>query len=242
MAGRRRRQRNTWFPILAGAAAGAQQLPDASFDEYYFSPPLDRTSQVTAIPWIPDTSYDASDLQDGASLRDYVEGNTCVIERIVGKASWSFGQVVPDGDPPERYVQQVVCCTAIAILPVENLPSGQGGPEVPQQEYDPLAAANANKPWMWRRTWVLANNGAQSSVQTTLFTSPGSNEFFASRDDGPHIDTKGTRRAIRRGERLFVIHAVRALDDEAVNSTLVQVVTDLRFLGRMVRAKTKRTF
>lgn len=235
---RRRTNRATWFPSLPWNSGGEGGLigHDASFDAYILGALPNGAPNCIAIPWLPDITFDPSDnsIAEGSTLRDFVEGQTCIIERVVGKIQWQTRQEVADTN------DTAVCCSAIAILPVNNDAGNQGSPELPSTEWDPLAAANMHKPYLWRRTWVLANN---ATTRAPFYSAPASNAFFASRDDGPHVDTKGTKRAIRRGERLWVLHSVRQLSDgENEFGTFHEVVSDLRFIGRMVKSKNKGQF
>lgn len=238
---RRRRNRSTWFPVLG---AGIVQGQDITVDSRFFTVDRPDTPNVIALPLIPDqTSMPDTTSSDLFTLRDMVEGQTCIIDRVVGKVVWSMEQFVPAGEPPaDTTTNLAVCCTALCVLPVDE----NGSPSVSSEEFDPLLVNNSQQPWLWRRTWVLANNAAfgGSSIGDAFFSAPACNEFFASRDDGPHLDTKGTKRAIRREERLFIVHSARALDtlgDDGENGQLIAIY-DVRVIGHLVKATNKSTF
>lgn len=230
---RRRRNRATWFPVLGVGDPGAQVTYDLRNFDFSAQP------NVQAIPLIPDaTPYVDTSIAGDHSLRDIVEGQTCLIERIVGKIVWGVDQFVPPGEPTPTTPNVGIFCTAFAVLPTDDA----GSPAIPSDEYDPLLANNSAQPWLWRRTWVLANNQI-AGLSDGGFNHPASNEFFASRDDGPHIDTKGTKRAIRREERIFMIHSTRSADNEVWDfNGASQVIADLRVLGMMVKAKNRSSF
>lgn len=239
---RKRRNRSTWFPILPFSdAEGTFQTNNASYDARLFGVLTHGTPNVAAIPLIPDVSTDPADsVATDNTLRDFVEGQTCIIERIVGKIVWWMGQNTPPADP-NIAVTNCVACTAFAVLGTAN--DAGTSPELPSTEWDPLAAENAHKPWLWRRTWVLADNKVQTNLTHSEITLPSCNEFFASAYDGPHIDTKGTKRAIRRNERIFMIHSVRGFGDPDANlAGDAGVIADLRVLGRMTKSRNRGQF
>lgn len=232
----RRRNRATWFPILGVGDPESQITVDTRL---YNTPGTAAYSpNVEAIPIIPDaTALVDSTATGDFTLRDYVEGQTCIIERIVGKIVWSMASYDPGTDSTPN---TAICCTAFAVLPVD----ATGIPALPSSDFDPFLANNSAQPWLWRRTWVLANNQAIAPGVIAQFNDPASNEFFASRDDGPHIDTKGTKRAIRREERLFQINATSAIITSSGTDLSAQLrcVSDLRVIGRMVKATNRSTF
>lgn len=240
---RKRQNRSTWFPILGTDTFNTGAF--SSYDTRDLTVHANYAPSVIAVPIIPDFSADPNDSTDtqGYTLRDFVEGSACIIERIVGKIVWGIQQIPPPSE--QSTVAVAIACTAFAVLPTQN--DDPGTPELPNiSEYDPLLAENMDKPYLWRRTWVLANNAAvpiDPGVQAGQFSHPASNEFFASRDDGPHIDTKGTRRRVMRNERIWMIHSVMSLtggDPEASGES--QVVADVRVLGRLTRQRNKGTF
>jgi len=241
---RRRRNRSTWFPLLPfNEADGFVNAQDTTYDVRFLAPVAAGDPNVIAVPIIPDTSYEPSDATaTDATLRDYVEGQTCIIQRCVGKVVWSVQQFPPGAE--ERTPNTVIACTALAVLGVDNDSGNQGSPELPSTEWDPLAAANAHKPYLWRRTWVLSNNLAIPDTSAGQYNDPASNEFFPGLGDGPHLDTKGTRRAIRRDERLFAIHSCRAISatDGTFIPAFARVIFDVRVLGMMVKARNKGQF
>lgn len=234
---RYRKNRSTWFPIIPfeepdGTGGGIGRTDDKRELTVWTNPGI---RDCIAIPLIPNESFETGPANSTETLRDFVEGQTCIIERIVGKIVWSMQQITDGGYTPRL----ALCCTAFAVLPVD----GDGNPDIGSDEWDPLLAKNAHQPWLWRRTWLLANTLAWAASNQG-YPAPHCNEFFASRDDGPHIDTKGTKRAIRREQRIFMIHSVLNADpaaDEGDNG-LTYVNADVRVLGRMTRARNRSNF
>jgi len=236
---RRRRNRSTWFPVL-GTENPAD--PNASLSTVYwtFTDALaDYTSDIDVSPLIPDDSSDPSGSGTaGETLRDYVEGQTCVIDRIVGKIACAAQQI--QETESESVVTAVVACAAIAVIPTDE---ASGQPDISTQEYNPLIATNIDKPWLFRRTWTLGNNMGNLNNGFPVFTQPSSNEFFPGLLDGPHVDTKGVRRNIRKNERIYLVLASQSITPGQPTEDLsVFWSVDLRVIGRMQKAKNRGHF
>lgn len=235
---RKRQNRGTWFPVLGSLVGGSESEYLTTMDRQAFSVSTDPGfANIVANPLIPDETPDVESAGVATTLRDFVEGQTCIIHRIVGKIVWGVGQSQNAGYSPNV----IVCASGIAVLPVAD---DTNIPDLPSDEYDPLRPQNSSQPWLWRRTWILANNAQVNVASAVGFNHPASNEFFASRDDGPHIDTKGTKRAIRREQRIFLVHNVMNADINADEGTAgyAAVWTDVRVFGQMVRSRNKSTF
>lgn len=231
---RRRGRRATWFPVIGVGTTPGEQI---TLDSVEYTVDVLGTANVDARVVIPDGSaYLDTDVTQDHTLRDYVEGQTCIIERIVGKIVWQAFQFSPPNE--DTTAGAIACCTAFAVLPAGR----DGTPDIPSNEYDPFLTNNSAQPWLWRRTWVLGNNLAETDVGVGFYTNPASNEFFASVADGPHIDTKGTKRAIRREQRLYQINSVRGMTDVSSMDGAARCTTDLRVIGRMVKSTNRSTF
>jgi len=234
---RRRRNRSTWFPVL-GTAPRSESGGLTSYYNTYTAAAADYHIDVQSTPLIPDITWDPAVQATDATLRDYVEGQTCIVERIVGKIVAGCEQRASSSPGTIDIVDTVIACAAIAVLPTRD----DGSIDVAAAEYNPLLSANLDKPWLWRRTWVLANNEAVANT-SGFFSHPASNEFFDSMATGPHIDTKGVKRAIQRNQRIFLILAsVNNTIADPTEDVSVQWTVDLRVLGRMVKAKNKSLF
>lgn len=235
---RKRRNRGTWFPIL-----GSQEsIQDDTLRSVYttFTDVLYnyKPSDTDVTPIIPDETTDPNITAEG-TLRDYVEGQSCVVERIVGKIVCAAQQKDGSGagfQPPNI----MIACAAIAVLPVND----GGGHDIPEESINPLYAENMDKPYLFRRTWVLGNNKITTYTGDIDFTAPSCNEFFASRDDGPHVDTKGVRRSIQRNQRIFLLLSSANIQpgDVANEDGSVFWSVDLRCYGSMRRARNRSLF
>jgi len=237
---RRRRVKSTWFPVLGTDRGNGNPLSSVftEFTTINFSAAADF--QVT--PLIPDYSEDPSTSTNEQTLRDFVEGQTSIIDRIVGKITCHFLQNVGSG---ESFFQPImaVAGAGIAVLPVDD--SGTAITTGTGEEINPLLAENLDKPWLWRRTWTLVNN-AQASVEGLFFKprGPASNTEMGSVMDGPHIDTKGVKRAIQRNQRIFLIFGAADVTPGDVSNEDGSMfwTVDLRVLGRMRKARNRSIF
>lgn len=117
---------------------------------------------------------------------------------------------------------------------------------------DPIAAFSGNNfadtydaatdPYLWRRQYMLANNGEEIGSQ---IPDPASEGFVFGRIgsngddrpggtfDGPHVDAK-TRRTVKSEERLFLDWTITALNgSDPASGTEHICIFDLRFFGRV---------
>lgn len=237
---RRRRNRSTWFPTL-GFSNEAPNQELTTVDVRQLSVDESGAPLVTFIPIIPDLDVPPDQLQVGGagqvqtSLRDYVEGQSCIIERVVGNIQVMGPKVA--GNP--NTIAAYVVCAAIAVFPTDN----DGNPALSVPELNPLASDNSAQPWYWRRVWALGGNEGSTNVGSGI--AYPTNNIFGSVAEGTKVDTKGVKRAIRREERIFLVYATQALfpDDEAIGLlNLIHVTADLRVLGRMVKARNRSQF
>lgn len=235
---RNRRNRATWFPVLGFENVQGQGLSTVDVRELTVN--AVGTPNVIAIPIIPDIDTPVESGQgtaDGApvrSLRDIVEGQSCLIERIVGNIVWSVELNLTQGVNSNT----ALACSAIAVLPTVD--DGSGDPAIPADEFDPLRADNSANPYLWRRVWALGDTAPNvNGFATGLPT----NNLYGSLAEGSKIDTKGTKRMIRREQRIFLIHSVLQPFPGAEGTDMfLRVYADLRVIGQMVKAKNRSSF
>lgn len=241
---RRKRRGGAWLPLV-GTVFGDGQ-PDATWfnftaewpsgttpgtgDRFRFGSTPEET--VGAFVLTQDDTPDVDNPDTGSSLRDFVEGQEYVLDRVVGKVYCGFGR-------SEGEVLTAIVCCGLAVLPVDD-----GAPTTPAMnidDYDPLLARNAQAPWLWRRTWLLSNN-----AQPNLFPySPETNQQYGSVLDGPHLDTRGTKRRIRKEQRIFLVASAQVRNFTQITSadpSFIDFTVDLRLFGSMRKAKNISTF
>lgn len=241
---RRRKQTNTWFPIIPttfgesdqgftwyedfGTVEGSKEGGDL----FQFQSTGAQDNSVFLQPLVPDGTSDPN--TNPGSLRDYVEGQEWLCTRVVGKIWGGLNQAAESG------VTRAILAVALAVLPVDD---ETGQVSLPSADINPLGATNASAPWLWRRTWTLYNNLSAAAPEAT-FTGPtnvantGSGTF-----DAGHLDTKGVKRRIRREQRLFFVASAQVVGSTTgQDNANVMVGYDLRVLGAMRRAKNISTF
>lgn len=238
---KRRRSKVTWFPVDPTVYNVSQ--PGVTWFESSLTFPAGSVAGDTAINAVPLTLDETQDWDDGAaqgtSLRDIVEGQDYMIQRVVGKV-WM--QV----DPYENgTLREAICAIGLAVLPSSN---EDNSPNLPAEEWNPLFARNSMQPWLWRRTWRLDNraiwdDGAtppQPNNSTKGF--PGQTSDYGDRESGGHLDSV-VRRRVTKEHRLYIIAAAGIIQavGEAENSE-VWWGYDLRVLGGMRRARNSSSF
>lgn len=242
---RRRRSKSTWFPVLPTFYDEGSSLGVTWF-ETDLAFPANATAgdtQIIAYPLTLDETQNVDNFQEGASLRDYVEGQDYLLQRVVGKVWGKLGSYGSEENPS---VREGILCIALAVLP--NAPGTQS-PDLDPAEYNPLLARNAQQPWIWRRTWRLDDpNIWISSSAYTLFNGPTGwpslTQQYTGMQEGGHLDAK-VRRRITREHRLYIIAAMGCLQPDSGSDPDPARWTfgyDLRVLGTMRRGKNKSSF
>lgn len=240
MRSRRRRNRATWFPVLGFQNGGSDDQGLVTVDTRVFTIAPTGGTNVLAVPIIPDIDIPVEagqGIQDGVpvrTLRDIVQGQSCLVERIVGNIQWEIEQSSAAGIASNR----AIVCSAVAVLPTVD--DGSGDPDLTADEFDPLRANNSAQPWLWRRVWVLGNSAA---VIANGSSGLPSNNTFGSLAEGSKIDTKGTKRMIRREERIFLIHSVlQPFPSNEGTAIFARVYADVRVIGQMRAARNVSAF
>lgn len=187
-------------------------------------------SSTVVIPVVRDTP--PNPLTPANSLADIYDSGYR-LRRIVGKF-WCF----VDTTPPDGITPGAAVVTAGFII----LRTDQGTQSIPAQPgeaYSTNDILNTESPWIWRRSWLLANQGSLNSPpfgsNDTNANQPflNSNRNIGGIADGPHIDQK-TARNIGPDERLFLVVTATALTvgDQQV-PLLLDYVFDVRVLASM---------
>lgn len=228
MRSRRRRNKATWLPI-SPTYWGEGQV-GTTFYETTTTFPVDVTNGDTVLTYYPlvlDETTEPDSGAEGTSMRDVVEGQEYILDRLVGTC-W----VKSDARDTARGVR-IIACFAVAVLPVDDL--AENTPALDPVDFNPLLATNAMSPWLIRKCWILSTNADPG------FSYPTSSGFSFS--PSQNLDTNGVKRRIRREQRLFAICAAGMLSHTTdVETTITTFGSDLRALGHMVRAKNTSTF
>lgn len=233
---RRRGNRATWFPIVP--TTYGETLPGVTWYEQQAAFPSQAVpgdTSIIAFPLTLDETVETPGV-NGASLRDYVEGQDYLLQRVVGKV-W-MGIIPADGD--SSLLEGVGCC-ALAVLPSDD----NGSPAIPAEEYNPLFSQNAAQPWIWRRTWRLDDPSLWATTAAGNGP-PGFTGYYGSNMDGGHLDAKTKRRVVKE-HRLYIVFAMGCIQNSGDSPGGNPEGTwyfgyDLRVLGTMRRGKNKSSF
>lgn len=252
---RRRRKGSPyrWFPT-AGTTVGSGE-EQMSFSWYgpgninpqpaQFTPPS-LGVDINYFPLVRDEYMsEAFGTQQGASLRDYVEGQDWILKRLVGSVFVGVG-AVGDSSTGEFWQNvKVTCGIAVARAKETN---GEVI-DLDPIDYDPDAMDNSADSWVWRRSWMLSKpvQSGEGPPATFGYIWPQTNAGYGDIRSGPHIDSKVARR-ITRELRLWFIYrcmgwngAQAATLDEPSNQPPVSILADIRCLGAMRRGRTTKT-
>lgn len=240
---RKRKQRFTWFPT-AGSRFNDGEFTSQSngIQIPFISAPLlaGSTDGNFVCPLTVDfTPEEGDNTNAGFSLRDIVEGQDWLLKRIVGKCFLAAGGAT--GEIAE--VWTAVRVTA-GIFVARADESDQSFPDLLEVEYNPAAQQNIMNPWVWRRQWMLGNaNGGSDSIERF----PTDNLVAPSVMDGPHIDSKVSRRIIKEHRLFFTLKVDGwspdgrpSVTDE--NQPSVAGWLDVRILGAMRKGKNASSF
>jgi len=203
MAKFRRRPAVVWLPN-----AGAPLLDDTSIlITFVHDVGSGAAGRVVSVhPMVPDHPAEASMVAIGdlPTLNDY-EGSAYRLRRIVGKCMVAAAQ---QEDSTANGRPDTIWCTAgFIILRVDPLTGDPVSLASADALYNPQGFGTERDPWIWRRSWTIANQLVADSFNTAL---PSSNAEYGSVADGPHIDAKTARR-ISDEERLFFVAATQSL-------------------------------
>lgn len=226
---RRRRKRSaTWLPLdpsYYGESEKGVSFYDGTLTLPNTAAPGDTS--VAAIPLTLDQTPEAEG--DFNSLRDLVEGQEYVCDRVVGNL-WC------DTPGTNLRLARYLFAFCLAVLPVGD--DLQDQPGIPPEDFNPFFADNTQAPWYFRRVWQLNSRSAA--------TSPEYGELIHVGQFGGNttlIDTMGVKRRIRKEQRLFAVAAAAVLQTSTdITSDTVRWGYDLRVLGHMVKARNASTF
>lgn len=233
---RRRRSNGAWLPI-APTYWGDSELGTTTYQSTLtFNSNQDQgDSTIVATPLVLDQTQEIDTTDPGVSMRDLVEGQEYLLQRVVGQV-WMAAEQLTPGDPTSPHSIGWLGCIALAVLPVDDIDPQTPG--IPAQDWNPFLAQNVMQPWLWRRTWRLSNN-----LSGIYYQYPPTSSHYGGNANGGFLDTKGTKRRIRKEQRLFLIAGGMVLDiTTGEDISQMQFGLDLRVFGGMRRAKNTSTF
>lgn len=246
---RKRRTKYTWFPTLGDNQGEGATLYTKNAIRIPQTAGFSATGKpnILVFPLVPDFTEQTGigAVAANPQLREIVEGQAWLLKRMVGKADlWLVGRGV--GNPAQTYAFVQVTLGFFVARAADQSPSQV---DMTSDEVDPMQRDNTMNPWIWRRTWILRNPQVTNiGTEFTDITIPSSTMQYGSVADGPHIDSKVSRR-ITREHRLFAAISVVGGDPNHVTATAsdaqqpaVEGWLDLRILGAMRRNKNLSSF
>lgn len=231
----RRKRGGAWLPVnptYVGENPNGKTYTD--FDLEWTLGAVDiGDDTLLAVPLALDDTQ-VEDNNPEASMRDFVEGQEYLLNRVVGKVFASMIQ----SDTAEVY--QTLVTAAMCVLPTEP---GENAPNLGGIDWNPVLAKNAQEPWLWRRQWMLGNQQIPSTTDTYIW--PTNTAEYGSMSDGGHIDSRVKRR-ITREHRLFFIGCATAIavrtDIGEPDASAVRMIYDVRLNGAMRKARNRSSF
>jgi len=260
---RRRRNRGTWFPTLG---THINVVEDDYFDAGFIFETLSVPVSLGTgpvfygpIPVTKDQTLNPEEVAGTAdvSLRDIVNGQDWLLQRLVGKIFLNVESnqagFIPSGGGAEPVTDIWPYVKVTAGFFVARADEADNQVDLESYESDPQRLDNIQNPWIWRRTWILKEPQAVPlPAGGPALPIPGefpiSNAGYGSVADGPHIDSKVKRR-IRREQRLWFVVAASGW-----NGTQIQVLgepgdqpevrgyLDLRIFGSLRRSRNDSAF
>lgn len=238
MAFRRRgRRRNVvWLPNLKRVID--TQAGDIPTNLLIGTIPVDSRADFTTLTF-PLVRDENPEQDTDNTLADYTQGGY-ILKRVVGKLFVGMRQQLNEPGP------DVACGIVTAALEVLRTSPDDNNPiSATTSNYNPLAEGNERDPWIWQRSWILANGNANPAGLTgaleTWGLAPFLNVEYGSVMDGPHVDVKVGRR-IGTEERLFLSMTTNSIE-EWVEGTVdgdVDFIFQYRVLGIPVRSSNRK--
>lgn len=231
----RKRARTVWLPNESGDT-------DHNYRDFSLDVPLLPSATSTVIAALT-VDYPPEAVQNAGpqppTVADYVL-NGYRLERFVGKVFLGMAQLIGADQPAQNYYPTSALVGAgLIVLRVDE---GTGSPlrVATPNEYSPLVDDNERDPWIWRRTWVLANDLGQPNAPAAdaLAQAPRSNMDYGSVMDGPHIDTS-SKRFIGPEERLFFVASATNIGNAADSIGAIRGILDYRILVVPHRASNR---
>jgi len=220
---RKTRPRVVWLPATN---ANTISVDNRSGIQTVFLDVDPQTSPFRATAEIPLViDGEPNPLAAGQTLSD-MENSGYRLRRIVGKIFVARKQDTDAGSPFSTIV------TAGIIVRRTNPETGTSLASLNASGFlqDPQDIENWGDPWIWRRSWWLANGSSDAAPNDVDV--PFSNMECGSVADGPHVDAK-TARIVSTEERLFLNVTAEILETGATLLAEHRIVVDLRCLASM---------
>lgn len=249
-----RGSQGTWFPILGSSWTDEDTFNDTSFTfdmgGVFANRSLGPQVYITPITrdYTPQNIPSTEPVEQQPSLRDFTEGQDYILKRLVGNVDVICNSGQDPALPWSRSTYWSFIKATAGFFVARASDNDQSLPDLTTIEIDPQDSRNAQNPWIWRRSWILANPAMNEPVSSgnTYEDELATNRSFSDLR-GPSIDTKSKRR-IRREERLwFALSAIgwdnsRGTVSSASDQPFISGNLDVRLFGKMVKGRNSSTF
>jgi len=173
------------------------------------------------------------------TLRDEVQGNAWLLKRIVGRLNLECEQSDTSLTDDWPFLQ-----VAAGFFVSRAADVDQSFPDLGDEEIDVMGVNNIADPWIWRRTWLLANPASLGALNDAT---PTSNSRYNGDLGGPVIDSKVARRIEREHRLWFAISTMgwNGSDIQVPDSGAqprVKGWLDIRLFGRMTSGRRTGSF
>jgi len=263
MARGRRRRRGTWFPNLGTLGPNADPDDDdpGLWGRLLIGGEVAPAATTTVIlPLTFDEASEDEEVEGDTTLADFL-GSEYIVQRILGTLF-----VARQTNTASNRTSAVKVTAGIFVARQEDsthadavegaLPIGSETASEARENYSPMTNSTIREPWMWRRSWLLGNQGVAASNSQNVFQNnqtlenfPATNVGYLGMMTGPYVDCK-SKRHVRQDERLYFVIAGRNLQspfvapfDETITTTVnVDFHFDYRIFGNLVKARQRSSF
>lgn len=252
----RRKNQGTWFPIIGSSWTDeGDTYNDVSFTLDTGQVGVDRAFGASQIVTPLTRDYTQQNIPSSLALieqptlRDFTEGQDYILKRIVGNCVCI---VQSNQNPISGYGRaswwKYAKITA-GFFVARAADDDQTLPDLSLLDVEPSISNNSQNPWIWRRSWILANPANSETVAAGVISEDelSTNRDMAGENVGPYVDAKSKRR-VRREQRLWFVLSAIGWDGTRGSvgggSTQPNVVCnlDVRIFGKMVKGKNASDF
>lgn len=220
---RKRAPKVSWLPGHDGLAIGGAAAAGGTAYSKVFHSFVGPLGSGTAIFSAQPLTFDQPSLKTASQSLADMESSGYRLRRIVGKVWVDVEQQAAEDSG------LYICCAALMVRRVDDT----GVPLSSAIEVQPGAMAATQDPWIWRRSWLLANGLSTNLVRPGIESSDFCNHEGAALNDGPHLDQK-TARIVRENERLFLEFSTIAVNAAAAATDIdIQYCWEARVLASM---------
>lgn len=232
---RRNKPKVVWIPVTNANSIDALNRSTIQQGALVVDHQTNGNFETLELPCVLD-GIQSSPLDATSTLSD-IENSGYRLRRIVGEIFILCAQSSTD------LVEALFVVTAGFIIRRTNQAGASLAAQGAASEVSLDDIENNMDPWIWRRSWIIGNHGAEGTAapnqasdlrMATLAPHDNFSRGNGSLYTGPHVDQK-TARIVGPEERLFldVTATVVSEDDGPDTTTAFEVLTNLRVLGSM---------